>query len=516
MSTPQCPNCHRTVDAEDSFCSSCGAKLTSNINSEEPRPQTQPQGETAAGTGAEWHEIKHEWFGFAVEKPRNWELRTYNGVISICRDTQGLTCATLRPIRLQSPVKAETLARYLVGVMQTALPSFTAWQLPEQEGKPDNIDRIVMQIQGTCGNVQLEGVFCVQVDETSAQFSGYQAPVNEIKQIAPTMERILASFRSITPLPRVRFVEVNEHSVYGFVPQQWSARAVMQRAPDTSTRLDIKVSNPEMNVHLHIPPEYTTYFERPPMAFVPGIQLVPVMPATTYLERFVIPQIQRRNQGAQIEGVVNRPDIAQVVLADGKKYGGLKPNDLCEVASVQYTYFTNGQTYREKDFIHVTRWVNLGMWNTAIGARAYAPIDLFEQYEPVLMGIAESIKPDPQWAQAEQRRADALLVNAQQRAAQAQQEYIQSINNRTRMQIDIGQQMREGAKRRMAQNDHLQQNFDNIISGLQDMIDPLTGQVHTVNTGFYQYWNDGYHSYGGSIGDQPKANWHKLEPLYYN
>lgn len=289
----------------------------------------------------------------------------------------------------------------------------------------------------------------------------------------------------------------------------------MQRVADTSTRLEIKVSNPDGKVNLHIPPEFTLYFERPPMVFMPGIQLMPVMPATAYIERFVIPQIQQRNRDVRIEEVVNRPDIAQVVLANGKKYGSLSQNDLCDVASVQYTFSANGQTYREKDFIHVTRWVNLGMWNATIGGRGYAPIDQFEQRELVLMGIAESIKPNPQWAEAEQRRTGMMLANAQQRAAQAQQDYIQGINNITGMQSDLGQQMREGTNRRIAENDRSQYTFGNIIRGTEDMIDPLTGQVYTVNTGSFQYWGDGYRSYSGSMADQPKLNWHKLEPLDY-
>src|ERR1700680_1480159 len=174
MSTAQCPNCHKPIDEGDTFCSSCGAKLPSSTPTSSAGSQAQSQGRATSDTGSGWHELKNEWFGFALEKPKNWELRTYNGVITICQDPQGLTSASLRPIRLQSAIQAEVLARYLVGMMQSALPSFTAWQVPEQEGKPDKIDRVVMHIQGTYGKVQLEGVFCVQVDNMSAQFSGYQ------------------------------------------------------------------------------------------------------------------------------------------------------------------------------------------------------------------------------------------------------------------------------------------------------------------------------------------------------
>ncbi|HYB01293.1 MAG TPA: hypothetical protein VED37_13835 [Ktedonobacteraceae bacterium] len=67
----------------------------------------------------------------------------------------------------------------------------------------------------------------------------------------------------------------------------------------------------------------------------------------------------------------------------------------------------------------------------------------------------------------------------------------------------------------MAQNDLLHYKFGNIIRGTENMIDPLTGQVYSVNTGFYQYRGDGYHSYGGSIADQLNVNWHKLKPFYY-
>ncbi len=149
------------------------------------------------------------------------------------------------------------------------------------------------------------------------------------------------------------------------------------------------------------------------------------------------------------------------------------------------------------------------------GAKMNAPAEQFEEIEPILQGIADSIKVDPRLTRAEQMRGKQALTQAQQRFFQSQQDYLAALNNAQHVQMDIAQDMVQGQLQRNAEFDRVNYAVGNAIRGTQDMYDPWTGQVYNVDIGAYQYWGDGSRAYGGSFWDSPKLSWHKLEPTGY-
>ena len=73
---------------------------------------------------------------------------------------------------------------------------------------------------------------------------------------------------------------------------------------------------------------------------------------------------------------------------------------------------------------------------------------------------------------------------------------------------------RAHTNRHIAAFDSLQEDFRNIINGRQNMVDPMSGKVYNVETGYNAYWaGDGY-IYGTQNYDRsPKIGLHKLNDL---
>ncbi len=234
----QCTICHKPVRQEDRFCSSCGTKLptTTSPQQEPPKPAAGAPGagpstkqkETTTDNG--WHEYKNVWYGFVLEKPIDWEVRTANNMIVISPDDEGYLSATIRPLQLQHKVPAETVAQSLLGSMRKVLPTLMAQGKTLTTNESADDDMFSLHFQATYNNVPIEGDFLVQVlHDTFALISGFQAPRDKIAHLTPTLKRILTSLRLIERLPLQQYAESNEGAFSGFVPLGWSVEARIQR-----------------------------------------------------------------------------------------------------------------------------------------------------------------------------------------------------------------------------------------------------------------------------------------------
>ena len=431
------------------------------------------------------------------------------GAILVCQDAEALTCASLRPLQLQNPVPAETLARQVVALLRKVAPQMNAYKAPNSTQ-----ERVIMRIEGIFNNTPIEGLFCVEVHGAKAFFSGYQAPTRLIKQLAPTLEYILASYRPEKPLPRERFVEANQSAFTGFAPQGWRVQAIMQRDHQGTPIGEMKATDPTGFNSVEVSGQYQQFTENPMLMFGPA-RFLAFMPAVEYIKRFVVPQLQPRLRNMRVEQIVARPDLTQKMQAEAMLIGEHTATTSYDAASLQYTYINNGRLYRNKTFVKLTRYRGLGNWMVLFGAKMNAPAEQFEEIEPILQGIADSIKVDPRLTRAEQMRGKQALTQAQQRFFQSQQDYLAALNNAQHVQMDIAQDMVQGQLQRNAEFDRVNYAVGNAIRGTQDMYDPWTGQVYNVDIGAYQYWGDGSRAYGGSFWDSPKLSWHKLEPTGY-
>lgn len=527
MPVLQCAVCHKAVKQGDRFCSSCGTKIATTISQQQELPKggagtpdtrtSTQQKETPAKHG--WHTYTNAWYGFVLEKPVDWEVRTTDGVIMVRPDDEGYLGATIRPLQLLRRVSAETVAQSLLGSMRQIIPALKAQGKPlTQDGAASNNNNMFsLRFQGAYNNVPIEGVFLIQIlHDTSALISGFQAPSDKIAHLTPTLKRILASLQFIDRLPLQSYVEANEGAFSGFAPQGWNVRAMIQRTPDaTRTPLvQFLATDPSGTASLTIPPRYEQYSENPLMAMSPGpIRYKPVMSASQYIQRNVLPNLQRSHQGIKVEGIMSRPDLAQRVMLEAQKdRSGLAMQ--CGVASIQYTFSRNGKIYREKDFIQVDHLTQIGTWIVKISLQMSALADQFAQQEPIFIGIIEAIQANEQWQNAEQARAAQVFNQAARNLENVRHKYMATLQNIQQQQLDIAQDMQAHTNWRIAAFDSLQEDFRNIINDRKNMVDPMSGKVYNVETGYNTYWAGDGDIYGTQNYDRsPKIGLHKLNDL---
>ena len=338
---------------------------------------------------------------------------------------------------------------------------------------------------------------------------------SKLKEIAPTLEHILASVRPIEPLARTHFVETNEGACSGYVPQGWQVIARVRRGLDRTSLFEFKATDPTGMTTITMPPAFKQYQGNIVMAFNTLAQYRAIVPATRYNQDTFVPQIRRNHPDATIERIANHPDMAQVATAQETRSNVPGLDIVCDVASVQYTFSRNGTLYRARDIVQITQTRATGTWTVQVKAEMRAPATQFEEQEAILSGIMNSIEMNQQWQQREKQYAQGVLNQAQQRAINAQQAHLQSQQNLFNAQMGIAQDMVAGTNHR---NDAFQQamhGVGNAIRGTQDMYDPQSGRVFNVDLGYGTYWADAMNQVhrGDYLNGAPGLYMHKLEPL---
>ncbi len=580
----QCPRCLKQIPADSVFCNYCGAKVSA---APPAQPGHQPgKAEPTIRPPADktvWRPHKDPWNGFTLERPSGWDVRVTHDAISICQDSAGLTGAFIRPLQLDQPASAATLAQRVVGALRASNPTFTAWQMNAQDVTFREMqrreDQALLRVRLTEEGHQLAGVLAVMVEGTSALISGFQAPISQIQLLKPTFEKILASFQPIPRLARKAFVEETEQAFTASIPEGWQASGKLIATPDAGIVFQFRAANPDGTLSAEIPGRYYLFQEAPtgllakmaPQRF----QTRPFMPAAAFAEHTLAPELRQRYPDLQVERILTRSDLITSYIADSLRYGEyILPQNLT-VAALQCTFKEQGVAYRQRTYVAVQRWPMTRVWRVLIGAIVRAPHDQFPQHAATLEGIAESVKPQMPWVQAQQQKklqeaqqaaqsiggqpqpmpgpgmppppmpmqpqmplqmpwetgmgmgmpqvgmgvppAGTPGVSPQEQLAMQQawqQAQLQQLQIQRSARQNIFNMQQASFQRRMQMQERQQHDFDNVISGYQDMRNPYSGNQYNVPIGYNNYWVNGLGQVVGSnLADSPGPNFQRLDPM---
>ncbi len=328
MSTQQCPECKKIVSLEDSFCRACGAKLSGQSAEAQPvedNPQ-QPQQPvqksdispappaTPAVGGLTWRKHIDAWNGFSLERPSGWEVRATQDTITVCQDLQGLISVMIRPIQFQQYATADELALRMVEMMRASSTNFIAWQMAPQDktyiAMHRGPDQVLLRVRFTEENQEIVGVLSVMVDGNTALVSGFQAPIPVIEKMKPVFQHILASFSSIPRLPRTQFVEPGEQAFTALIPEQWKATGTVMRTPDAGIVFKFRATDAEGTLSAEVPGRYY-FFQEEAKGWLGKVVVPqkyptrPHVPATTFLEQIMMPELRQRYADLRVERIVN-------------------------------------------------------------------------------------------------------------------------------------------------------------------------------------------------------------------
>jgi hypothetical protein len=402
--------------------------------------------------------------------------------------------------------------------------------------------------------------------------SGFQAPVPVIEKMKPIFQHILASFEAIPREPRTRFVEQSERAFAAMIPEQWQATGQVMRSSDAGVIFKFKANDPEGKLSAEIPGRYYFYQEEAKgwlgkLVIPQKYPTRPFMPPAVFLKQVYVPEMSQRYPDLRVERIANRADLAASLVANALQLGEwVQPKNLM-AGSLQCTFTENGVLYRQRMNIAVQRWPLTRVWRVAVVGVMRAPQEQFAQYQATLEGIAESVRPEMEWAQLQRQKAQQAAQQAAQQIAGAlkamqgqqvqhhtpmqqpwlpgaglsmnpgmagmpqasaqgmnvqqqlamqqawQQAQLQQLEIMRKSNQQIFDMQQAGMQHRMAVQDQQFQAFDQVIRGYQDMHNPFTGSQYEVPVGYNNYWMNGLGQVVGSNSpDSPGLNFQRMDP----
>jgi hypothetical protein len=523
MSSARCPCCHQVAAPAAVVCTHCGAPLSSD----DAIPWTVPASakDVVDAVAAEppsetWEPYRDEWAGLSLDRPAGWDVGVAQGIVTVRQDPAALTSALIWPLTLHVPLSAEAVARQAIGLARSVNPTFTAWRVPPSSSpSPGTGESIFVRTQARQNGRLLDGAYTILVSGTSALITGFQGPGDQVQPLLPTLGRMLASFRPIPRLPRSSFCDPTEGSFTALVPPGWSARGATNRSNNV-----YGIGFPSFEAASDAAGTLKAAVVWLQFAFgeglgglwgmgTPGVQMLPSMPAAVFAERWLVPWLRQHHAGLKLERAVDRPDLLPAAAAEWARAGLSLETVELSAATLQVRYREGSTVFREKLGVSVQRarpgmgffTAMPGMWAAQVPSFVRAPADQFGRWEPLLLGVIDSLQIDPQWQQIQNQQVQA-------RSRILQQDTQRRLGEISHTLSETSDLITSGYWQRQAVHDRLSHMWSNTIIGTQDVVDP-SGTVCNVPNGYEQYWRDnrGY-VYGGDWLVNPDPTWHKLEP----
>ena len=149
------------------------------------------------------------------------------------------------------------------------------------------------------------------------------------------------------------------------------------------------------------------------------------------------------------------------------------------------------------------------IWTAAQDVYIRAPYAEFATWQPILDGILESFKINPNWQAMENQRIQGQIQN---QIAASQADISRRLGQISQTLSETSDIVTNSYWNRQATYDHISEQRSNAMLGVQNVASP-SNEVYQVPNGFDQYWADGLGNlYGGSWMTQPDINWTPLEP----
>lgn len=507
-----CPQCGAPLQSRAPQCPYCGVGLENSPTavgsiSQAQNPPVIPPG---------WTIHKNSWYGFTIAHPPGWHVIPVKGRFSIRKDVGGLVSAWIWPLALPGDAligdprtAARQVAEYYIFQLRQSDPSVQAWLAETKDEQPG---RLTFRLQRNFMNTPLEGIFTVLLAGASAILSGFECPTGQSGSHADSMRQILASFRTIPAMPKQHVCEPREHAFEVDIPQGWLYQAGVDRNhPGGTGIVQFMAGREQQNlVCLVFPGQIWTFIDSQwgGWSSMPGYQAMPFMPAAQLCQQWIVPGMQQQMHDLAVQEILDRPDLTYQGYLD-LAAKGMSTNVDMTTANLTVTYSENGVHLKQRAIVVTSRTRNPygqgGTWIGFLNVYARAPENEFEQWAPVLDGMAASFTMNPAWQAREQGLVNNYLVQSQRDRSRRLQQISQTLSQTSDM-------ITSSYWSRQETYDRLSHMWSNTILSYQD-VTSAGGEVYNVPTGYDRYWVDGLNNiYGGDWNTQPDITWTPLEP----
>ena len=453
-----------------------------------------------------WVRYQDSWNGFSLSHPPGWLVSTTLGQTMVQSDGTGLAAATILPIRSPKPTPALQVAQIYINLANQLYPGFQTWM---PANTPPDAARLTLRVRFARLGQAVEGVLNVLTDGIYAIVSGYSAPPAQLARMTPDLIKILATYHQTQAIGRQTVREASEKAFTFQIPSGWTWQAGLDRNhAGGAPSMQLKTSREPAGIVMASMPSFTWAYTIPMggMPFFPGgPQVMPLMPAASYIQRIIVPTASQQHPGLRVLSITDRPDLADAfewsLQFSGIPRGGLDVT----LAEMEVAYVENGISFHARSRVNTLHAPNVPQWNASLSLTFRAPEPEFSTWEPVLMGSLNSLNVDPNFLANELRRSQQFI----QKTGRTIDDTLRQINSLRQQTSAI---LSRTAQNTINANDRMWEAGDNVINGVQNVVNS-EGQEYKVPVGFDQYWQDpAGNIYGGSASSYPSGYWEPLKP----
>ncbi|MFQ5627469.1 MAG: tetratricopeptide repeat protein [bacterium] len=466
------------------------------------------QSESAAG----WSTVNEK--SFSIRHPENWRVQgpDVSGKITLTsRDQESLV---IWPVFMQQSLSNEG-ASSLVSRMAKLVDQTVSWQYPYVQGN-------WVRCSGRSNNrVAMTAMYWLPLRRGTAAFVyALTAPEQVYARNEANYAEILSSFRARegdggrsdrkSNRPRFQFVrwqDPAEQAVSFEVPRSWSIRGGLVRRTALDYTFAARLNSPDGQIEIFMgDPNMPPFVLPSQMLQMSGMgegSWYQMMDGTRALVQryqtgvqfagsYVQQAFGRKLSGVQIIQSQDRPDISQYVNQLNQQYGvyGVEAG-----LSTGEVYFQgSGQAGRRQGYAFAGTYLiqmqdytgSSGNWLVQHLYGYTAPPERVAEAQSVLRRIIATVQLNPAWA-----RSQGNLTAATVQITTQTSNYISNTISKTWANTQQSQ-------------DRSMRKFSNYIRGVEDVIDPATGQRYQVESGSNYYWiNNLATKVGSNLGYNP-------------
>lgn len=484
-----CVHCGVVLAPGARTCDRCGAPVPPSWSDPREIPEPPP---FAAPAG--WVEHRDPWRGFRLHHPPGWQVTRTDGPTLVSGDPNLRSMAVFWPMPLRHPEELRALAiRYAQWRQHRATAPVQA--------RLDPSGRVLRLREG-----DLESQLGVAADGSSALLSGIQAP----RGTDPSaLLKIVASFAPIPAVARYLWVDPSEGSFAVEVPVGWAARGGVSRnnAYGTPESLFEAWGDPSGLVRVRLSGQIHMMVDGGGLfAGLMGPQM-PYQTAEGWLRNRVLPARRQTHPDAVLLKGGDLPDLAREQEAELARRGMSGRSSYGQFL----LRFTEGgvpvlQRGRVQTLVVPVMSLMPGTpqpWSAEEPQLLQAPEADFPRLLPVLEGVAESVRANPEWRAREEARVQGHVA-----ASQADQR--RRLGEISRTLSETSDLVTGGYWERQRITEHLSHDWSNAILGYEDRVSS-TGEIFHVPTGYDRVFRDPQGNlYGAGWLVDPDPTWQEL------
>lgn len=500
---PNCEFCDAPLPNDSRFCDRCGA------------PKLRPQsGDAAPVSGYSRH--LDMWLGFSLLYPEGWKTVNFAVGGVHFENPEGSAVLQFNSYPPDSMINAVQRAEMVLA----DAPQLEAKLSP---GSDDHEAHVVFK------GPDWEGMLFSRMTEGGSTVAvGRKKPGTDL-DLRPHFETLLTSLESVTSAPKEQVADPVENSFHLVRPKGWNLETSFTLVNNIS-REPVFLLHPSSTRHISLERAYLMqnfhdaelprksegeegFFQKVGRAFQeagthmskqPGDEVLPYEKGLEYaVDHFFWPRLKGET-----------PSLERIGFTPlSFNHGELRlrhPGNMVEVMTLI--------TGRYPGAAAGGRW---------FGGKVFtyrAPAAYMEQFEPVLRGVQQSFRLNPQWLAQENRNFQQRLGQqqafqqnmlhqrqSQLRANEMAFQNTQAMYNSGPSVLDTGM---ESWNRQQAMTDHGHHQSVNTVHEWSDYANMNTGTVYALPIHFEKYWDTNRdHIVGTNLAIDPPADWTPLRKV---